>query len=89
MEQTIGDIPMPCHCTVDYSQPDWRERMAETGRFCSGALIFFANLLKLSRDRDRPRLKADKATVFASVNEFLGHHHDWQNGERPKGRSDE
>lgn len=90
MEQTLGDSPMPCHCTVDYSTPNWREEMESTtggssnARFCAGAIIFFSNMMKLSRDRMRPALKADKVAVFSSPAEFFAHHHDWQAGEKPK-----
>ena len=87
MEQTLTDQQMPCHCTVDYGDPLWREELgAEDGnaRFCAGALIFFANILKRSRDRERPIMKPDRAAVFGTPREFFAHHHDWQAGERPK-----
>lgn len=83
----LADYPMPCHLTVDYSDPEWRakwERAGE-GRLCAGAAIFFANLCKLSRDRDRPALPVDRALVFAHPGEFLAHHGDRQ----PAARSTE
>lgn len=73
---TMSDYPMPCHQTIDYSDPDWKrlwERVA-TGKLCGGALIFFANISKLSRWPDRPRLPADKENIFASPAEFIAHH---------------
>lgn len=88
MQQTLGDSPMPCHCTVDYNDGTaWQEQLDDPkskARFCAGALVFFSNLMKMSRDRARPVLPADKNAVFANAEQFLGHHHDWQNGEAPK-----
>ena len=87
MNQTLSDNAMPCHCTVDYSDPLWREETDEPDtnvRYCAGALVFFANICKISRHPERPRLKPDRENVFASPAEFLAYHHDWQNGETPK-----
>ncbi len=90
LEQVLSETEMPCHLTVDYSTPFWREEMeTNTGgssdaRLCAGALVFQANVGKLPRDGSRPRLSRDTQTVFASPQEFLAHHHDWQNGEKPK-----
>lgn len=71
-EQTLRDLEMPCHSTVDYENPWWRDRL-DQARFCAGALIFFANICKLSRDPSRPRLPKS-SEVFASPQEFLEHH---------------
>ena len=70
---TLSDHPMPCHLAVDYTEEDWRDK-AQKATLCAGALVFFANILKLSRDPDRPRVSPDKTTVFASPQEFLLHH---------------
>ena len=72
----FGDYPMPCHSTIDYNDPAWKAKWegGRTGRLCAGAAIFFANLCKLSRDRDRPTLPADRELVFAHPREFLAHH---------------
>ena len=76
---TMADDAMPCHTSIDYEDPDWRDQLDplnadSTARHCAGAATFFANIGKLSRDRMRPRLKSDKVNVFASPNEFLAHH---------------
>jgi hypothetical protein len=72
-EQTMHDVPMPCHLTVNYSDPDWESKL-DRAKYCAGALVFFRNISKLSRDPDRPRMEADKETVFASPDEFVLHH---------------
>lgn len=72
----LADYPMPCHLTIDYNDPKWKTQWegGRKGRLCAGAAIFFANLCKLSRDRDRPTLPADRELVFAHPREFLAHH---------------
>lgn len=71
---TMADHPMPCHLTVDYSDPAWKAKLDTSGAsYCAGALTFFANIFKLSRDLDRPRMPRSDA-VFASPQEFLDHH---------------
>lgn len=76
MAQTMGDFPMPCHNTIMYID-GWEQRWAnnEEGKLCAGSLIFFSNTLKVSRDRDRPRLATDRVNVFTNTQEFIEHHH--------------
>jgi len=73
LASTMADTPMPCHLSVDYERKDWKVQ-AEAAPLCAGALIFFANACKLSRDASRPRLPADRALVFSRPDEFLTHH---------------
>lgn len=75
METVMSDYEMPCHQTVDYANPAWFEDISNA-ESCAGVAIFFANICKLSRDRDRMRLPADKETVFARPEEFIKHHED-------------
>lgn len=67
----------PCHQTVDYTNPDWRETLPEAA-VCAGALIFARNNGKLPRDPRRAKLvrqvDADPDTVFATRKEFVEHH---------------
>lgn len=81
IETTMADYPMPCHQTIDYADPDWKEHWeaGQNGKLCAGALSFFANIGKLSRERGRPRRPEDE-TVFSSAQEFCDHH----NGARVK-----
>lgn len=75
LETTMRDEPMPCHKTIDYECDDWADQLTNgKARHCSGALIFFANIIKSSRDPKRPRLPKDKETVFATPMEFLAYH---------------
>jgi hypothetical protein len=74
MATTLADHPMPCHLAVDYEARDWRAQ-TDAAPLCAGALIFFANVMKLSRDPDRPRLKPS-ADVFARPMDFIEHHSD-------------
>lgn len=70
------DDPLPCHQTIDYEDPNWKEKWVEEqqGSMCAGALILMANMQKLPRDRGFPRLPQDKETVFATAQEFVCYH---------------
>lgn len=73
---TLLDAPMPCHMSIDYDDPEWKAKWfaQEAGRHCSGAATFFANMGKVSRDRDRPTRPRDHETVFTLPQEFADHH---------------
>lgn len=74
-----GDVDMPCHMDIDYSDPEWRETQLPTADMCAGALIMMRNDLKTPRD---PRMaeavrgveRSDQ--VFAGPREFLAYHMD-------------
>lgn len=72
---TMLDEKMPCHCTINYEDPNWKERFeaGEIGKECAGAATFFANLCKVSRDKTRLRL-APSDEVFKTPSEFVAHH---------------
>lgn len=88
MESTMADYPMPCHKTIDYTDPNWKEKWEELvvdddlhfhrgttmEKHCAGGAIFFANISKRSRDRMRPRLPDDKEFVFDHPQQFIDHH---------------
>ncbi len=76
METVMKDVAMPCHMTINYDDPDWKENFVANGEaeHCAGTLIFFSNMVKRSRDPERPRLDADHENVFDSPNEFIEHH---------------
>jgi hypothetical protein len=68
--------PLPCHPTIDYSDPKWKEKWeaGETGRICAGSLIMSANMCKIPRDRAFPKLPSDLKAVFGNHKEFLDYH---------------
>lgn len=72
MNTVMADVEMPCHLTIDYDSEFWEEDLQEAEQ-CAGAAIFFSNISKLSRDRNRLILSKN-ANVFASVKEFFVHH---------------
>src|SRR5262245_31999901 len=76
MDSLMSDYPMPCHKTIDYEDPLWKEKWEEgaAGKLCAGALIFFANIGKVSRDRFRQRMAGNSAEVFTRPDEFVEHH---------------
>ena len=83
--------PLPCHLTLDYTDPDWKAQWeaGETGKTCAGALIMAANMCKLPRDPAHPRMKPDDETVFPNHRAFLDHHNNapvksWVMDERPR-----
>lgn len=68
--------PLPCHQTIDYEKRDWLQKWAaqRIGNICAGSLIMSANMGKLPRDRNFPRLPADKQLVFSRPDEFITYH---------------
>lgn len=70
------DDPLPCHQTIDYDDPRWKEQWVSqsTGSMCAGALILSANMYKLPRDPNFPRMAPDEGAVFATALEFVRHH---------------
>lgn len=70
------DEPLPCHPTIDYDDPDWREKWfaGETGEMCRGALVLLANMVKLPRSKAIPVVDPDTETVFETAKEFIDHH---------------
>lgn len=80
----LQDAALPCHLRVDYDRKDWREDFIANpaGRYCAGGLIQAANLCKVSRDRTRPSLPADRMGVYVNLQEFVNAHrnagaHSW------------
>ncbi len=82
MAAAINDYPLPCHMTLDYQDPDWKEKWEKdvrsntdgTMHYCAGAAVFFANRFQRSRDPKRPRLPVDRDNVFSAPQEFIWHH---------------
>ena len=68
--------PLPCHQTIDYTSRTWlQDWIAQrVGKICGGSLVMSANMGKLPRDRNFPRLPTDKKTVFARPEEFIAYH---------------
>ncbi len=73
IEATMADAAMPCHMTVDYEDPNWPSMNQPETSYCYGALVFFRNTCKKSRDKERPIAEPSK-DVFAHRMEFLNHH---------------
>lgn len=80
--------PLPCHQTMDYTDPRWKEKWEaqKTGNICAGALIMSANMCKHPRDRNFPRMEPDKVAVFGTHQEFIDYHegaelHSWEMGD--------
>ncbi len=71
--QANGKFIIPCHCHIDYSDPDWRLNSVTNASQCAGAAIFRANLV-IQQDGGLVKLPKDTETVFASFAEFHAHH---------------
>lgn len=75
----LSDYPndCPCHQTVDYEDPDWKEDL-EDASVCVGALIFARNCGKLPRDPEASAMvmavEQNKEAVFTHSQEFIDHH---------------
>lgn len=69
---------MPCHLSVDYEDPDWRETQLATAAHCAGSLIFLKNQCKLPHDevlrKRMERVEKDTKKVFNWPHEFKEHH---------------
>lgn len=83
------DDVLPCHQTIDYEDPTWKEKWIaqEAGNACAGALIMTANMCKRPRDKSFPRMPADKVTVFTTPLEFVRFHreapvHSWDDADQ-------
>ena len=75
VDATLADADMPCHATVNYEDPEWRDqRETDDVAFCAGAIIFQRNTCQLSRNRRRAGPEADRMAVFSNRYEFLLHH---------------
>ncbi len=70
------DEPLPCHQTIDYTNPYWLEEWSaqKNGSMCAGALVFMANKMQRPRNSQFPTMLPDKADVFANSLEFVRHH---------------
>ena len=75
VDTTLADADMPCHATVDYTDPEWEEQLHTNDvAFCAGAIIFLRNTCKLSRNSRRAGPEADREAVFSNRAEFMAHH---------------
>ena len=71
LQQLDAGERMPCHCSVDYEQKDWRDQAKEAPE-CAGAAIHRAN-----RAMHAPgllKLPAVYDLVFTRPHEFIAHH---------------
>jgi hypothetical protein len=72
-----SEMPMPCHETIDYSDPGWQITQLDDAALCAGALIHMRNQFKSPRD---PKLSAavnavePQKNVFQWPHEFIEHH---------------
>jgi hypothetical protein len=73
----MGEVPSPCHSSIDYEKRDWKEKWqaGKLGKLCTGASIMAANSAKSARNpRMLPVVPPDRKTVFATPQEFLEYH---------------
>lgn len=70
----LSPVVMPCHLTVDYTNPGWKDEAVHSARQCSGRAIFLANNLKNVRNPEIRELPRDRERVFSWPHEFVEHH---------------
>lgn len=77
----LNEIPFPCHITVDYDRPNWRETLNASNtkaQACAGFLIMNRKFAKLPRDPEAGqhamRLNKDHPDVFKLWSDFVDHH---------------
>lgn len=77
LAQAESEIRMPCHCSVDYDRPDWKER-AESSPRCAGHATYLRNRCKSPRNASLAQFVgqviADPDTVFTRPEDFVRHH---------------
>lgn len=82
IERVDRQRPNECHMTVDYNDPQWKEKI-DDAILCAGAATYLANTLSSPRDPEYQaavdRLGPDHETVFSWTDEFLAHHDTPQN----------
>ncbi len=69
-----GELAMPCHLTVDYSDPAWETRGLMRAVQCSGRAIYLGNICKRPRSENVIVLPANRELVFANRKAFLDYH---------------
>ena len=81
IEHIQKEVPFPCHPTVDYEAPNWRETIFTEDtkvQACVGFLILGRKLAKLPRDPETGehamRLDRNHPDVFETVADFIRHH---------------
>jgi len=67
---------MPCHMTVDYDDPNWRENLTVgNARQCAGQATYLANTCKRPKGDETAEVgKADHGIVFSHRMQFMEHH---------------
>jgi hypothetical protein len=73
---TQRESMMPCHCGVDYEDPDWEAKL-EGAAHCAGSLVFLKNNMQLPVNRTLREMveQVEKSDdVFQWGKEFLDHH---------------
>lgn len=81
LSHIMGEVPFPCHATVDYDKSDWRESIEAEGtksQACAGFLIMTRKFAKLPRDKEfgqhAMRLDRNHPDVFYMWADFVEHH---------------
>lgn len=72
------EIAMPCHMTVDYRNPNWRDTLhGDKAARCAGASAFAANCAKMPRNsifREHVEAVGKRDDVFETPQDFIDHH---------------
>jgi len=63
----------PCHLTVDYDDPTWKDKLADAPS-CTGQAQMYANQCKVPRTWKLPEGTTPNPDVFTSRQEFIAHH---------------
>ena len=74
MGQAYAPMYLPCHRTVDFSDPDWKTKCSGQQQ-CAGAAIFRSNVgMGKAMPPGIHTLPEDREIVFGDAVEFLSHH---------------
>lgn len=72
-----GDVPLPCHMTVNWHREDTQEQMS-AAPLCHGFLVFGKNQCKSPLNPEvadaMEAVEPDTTTIFQWFSEFITHH---------------
>lgn len=69
---TVGDIfryiwkgaPFFCHTSINYRNPNWESKAIETGKLCTGGLLFAKKILAPDREIQHEKIRAARLKVL-------------------------
>lgn len=78
LAQAESETKMPCHCAIDYDDPDWEVSQLPAAPRCAGHAVYLRNRCKLPNDPElrkfRDTVEPDMEAIFSRPEDFVAHH---------------